>query len=473
MKGHRAAFVALVRRELIELGRDRRLVLGGIFCMALALGSAFSEAQRLASIRHEENLLTARWEEDVREQLVRNEPLEVGSVRLASPLRPLAVGLDGALPLRFFSTKERLRFGESRSARASLDSVVGPFDLSFVVAVALSLLTIVVTYDSISGERANGTLALLLSYPVSRRQVLAAKFAALTFVVFAWLIAALLAAALCLKAMGFPGGEPVRWLLFALVSGLYLGSWVCVGLAASCLGKQPATSLLLGLVVWSLFVLVAPRVLPALSARPDVAERLVQLALYEEGSLATLRREYQETVTRLFGDYARVGLNDPAARSAFKTAQAEAQETLNRDRRALSSRIWEEQIRIERSQERRALIFLAISPAALFQAAASEIAQTGNAQREIFYSAARDYYGRIGLRLAETQRFYLSMSGESGLALSTSDEYAHLLVQFEMPWSSLRRTIQDCLLPSIAILAFGAIWISVGIRSFRSLDPRA
>lgn len=472
MEENRSAFAALVRRELTELIRDRRWVLGGIFCVALALGSAFSESHRLSSIRHEENVLTARWEEDVREQLVRNEPLEVASVRPASPLRPMAVGLDGALPQRFFSTKERLRFGESRSARASLESVVGPFDLSFVVAVALSLLTVVVSYDSISGERSNGTLALLLSYPVSRRQVLLAKFVALTVVVFAWLMAALLAAVACLKLMGFPAGEPARWMLFAMVSGLYLAAWVCVGLAASCLAKLPGTSLLLGLVVWALFVLVAPRVLPALSARAEVAERLVQLSMYEEESLAALRRDYQETVTRLFGNYARVGLHDPAARSAFKAAQTEAQESLNRDRRALSSRVWEEQVRIDRSQERRALMFLAISPSALFQTAASAIAQTGNSQRETFYSAAREYYDRIGLRLAETQRFYLSMSGDSGLALSTSDEYEHLLVQFEMPWCSLRSAILDSVAPAIAISGFGAIWIVIGIGGFRRLDPR-
>jgi hypothetical protein len=377
------------------------------------------------------------------------------------------------LPQRFFSTKERLRFGESRSARAALESVAGPFDLSFVVAVALSLLTVVVSYDSISGERANGTLALLLSYPVTRRQLLLAKFAALALVAFAWLAGALIAAIACLKLLGFPTGEPARWLVFAVVSGLFLAAWVCVGLAASCLAKQPGTSLLLGLVFWSLFVLVAPRVLPALSARADVAERLVQLSIYEEGSLASLRREYQETVSRLFGEFARVGLNDPAAKSAFKDAQGEAQESLNRDRRALSARVWEEQVRIERSQERRALMFLALSPAALFQGAASEIAQTGNAQRELFYSAAREYYDRIGLRLAESQRFYLSMSGDSGVALSTSDEYGHLLVQFEVPWSPLRRTIQDCLLPAIAITAFGLTWLGVGVGAFRNLDPRA
>ncbi|MEO7794641.1 MAG: ABC transporter permease [Thermoanaerobaculia bacterium] len=473
MKEFRGAFVALVRREIVELSRDQRLVLGGIFCVALALGSAFSESHRLLSIRHEENLLSARWEEEVRAQLVRNEPLEVSSVRAASSLRPLAVGLDSALPQRFFSTKERLRFGESRSARATLESVVGTFDLSFVVAVALSLLTVVVSYDSISGERSNGTLALLLSYPVSRRQVLLAKFAALTSVVFAWLLGALGAGAACLKVMGFPVGDPARWLLFAALSGLYLSAWVCVGLAASCLAKQPGTSLLLGLVLWSLFVLVAPRVLPALSARTEVAERLVQLSVFEEESLSGLRRHYQEAVTKLFGEYARAGLNDPAAKSTFKVAQGEAQEALNRERRELSARVWEEQARIDRSQARRALMFLTLSPTALFQAAAAEIAQSGNAQRELFYSAAREYYDRIGLRLAESQRFYLSMTGDSGLALSTSEEYNHLLVQFEMPWCRLRTTMQDCLFPATAIAVFGLIWIFLGIGAFWSLDPRA
>ena len=75
-------------------------------------------------------------------------------------------GLESVLPQRFFSTKERLRFGEGRAARSTVEALAGPFDASFVIAFAFSLLAIVLTYNSISGERASGTLSLLLSYPV-------------------------------------------------------------------------------------------------------------------------------------------------------------------------------------------------------------------------------------------------------------------------------------------------------------------
>jgi len=46
----------------------------------------------------------------------------------------------------------------------------GPFDITFLVTMGLSFLAIIFSYASISGEKENGTLKLILSNSVFRSQ---------------------------------------------------------------------------------------------------------------------------------------------------------------------------------------------------------------------------------------------------------------------------------------------------------------
>ncbi len=476
----RARLVALVRRELGDAWRDRRLVLGGVFCLLLAAAAGFSEGQRLVSVRGEEQLLTAGWEASVREQALRNEPMEIASVRTASPLSPLANGLESVLPQRFFSTKERLRFGEGRAARSTIEALAGPFDASFVIAVAFSLLAIVLTYDAISGERTSGTLALLLSYPVSRRLLFAAKAVAGILLLWLWLLGALLVFATTMLISGLPLGDAARWLMMAGTGGLYLATWALVALAVSAATRRPAVSLLVALVLWAALVLIVPRLLPPILSRGWASERLVNIALLEETGNQGLRQEYQDEVNQLFAKFAFVGLSDDAARSQFMDAQRHAQEDLDRKRRELSARIWDEQRRVEGAMERQALGLSVLSPAAMFERAAAEIAETGYRERAQFYSAARNYYQNVGVRLAESHPLFMNLdqSTSRGVAFGPSEasvlaSIEPLLIQFQTPLCSASQTAEDLVLPIASLLAYCVVAGALGVRFLRRLDPRA
>ncbi|HPI77930.1 MAG TPA: ABC transporter permease subunit, partial [bacterium] len=49
-------------------------------------------------------------------------------------------------------------------------------DLLFVVAIVMSLLAFVFSYDAVCGERENGTLKLLMSYSIPRDRIILAKW---------------------------------------------------------------------------------------------------------------------------------------------------------------------------------------------------------------------------------------------------------------------------------------------------------
>lgn len=475
----RVRLSALVARELGDAWRERRFVLGGLFCLLLAGAGGFAEASRLAAVRQEEQIFTAGWQEDVRAQALRNEPMEIASVRLASPLTPLANGLDAVLPQRFFSSKERLRFGEARAARSTIEALAGPFDGAYIVAFAFSLLAVVLTYDAISGERAAGTLALLLSYPVSRRQVFAAKAVASILLLWTWLVGALAAIAIAMLVSGLALGDPIRWLLFAALAGLYLAAWTLIALAVSAATPRPAVSLLAALLVWSTLVLIVPRLLPPLLSRGWGHARLVELALLEENESTRLREEYRATVNQLFARFAFAGLGDEVERRSFADQQQAAQADLDRERHELSARIWEEQRRVEAAMERQALWLAALSPTALFQRAAAEVAETGFAERERFYGAARDYYENVGVRIAESNPLFMHLDRNtgSGVALGPSSEEVltrieHLLAHFATPWTSLGRTLREVAEPTLLLGLYGLAAALFGGQRLRHLDPR-
>ena len=93
------------------------------------------------------------------------------------PLAALAVGQSDLLPYYYdvsIYTNEST-FQQNGEVENPLNLMVGRFDLAFVVIYLLPLLVLALSYNVLSEEREQGTLALTLSQPVSARSVVAAK----------------------------------------------------------------------------------------------------------------------------------------------------------------------------------------------------------------------------------------------------------------------------------------------------------
>jgi len=135
-------------------------------------------------------------------------------------------------------------------------------DWSLVVCLVLSFAGLVLTFDGFAGERADGTLRLLLAHPVPRWQLVLAKFSA------AWglLVAAFGLGALLQLLLLLPGGWLVLDVAAAGKLGLALGVgalgtavFVLLGLFISARHRSPSAALVVSLLVWTLLVIVVPR----------------------------------------------------------------------------------------------------------------------------------------------------------------------------------------------------------------------
>ncbi len=198
------------------------------------------------------------------------------------------------------------------AAGSSATGTIGADRLSVVVASLTSLavylvplVALLMSFDAVAGEVERGTLPLLLTYPISRLEVLMGKLAAhlgiLTLAVaVGYGIAALAAVSVDAGALA---GLPALWRL--LWSSVLLGAtFLGVGYAASALAKRPsgAAGLAIGIwlgviVLYDLGLLAAivadnggvfsTRVFPvALLINPADAFRLYNLAASEATSAA-------------------------------------------------------------------------------------------------------------------------------------------------------------------------------------------
>ncbi len=115
------------------------------------------------------------------------------------------------------------------------------------------LLGIAFGFDAINGERAQGTLARLLSHPIYRDDLVNGKFAAgLMAIGFAVLTVTLLVAGLGIVRLGIvpTPGEVGRMLAWVATTIVYVGLWLAIATLASVLVSRAATSALIAIGLW-------------------------------------------------------------------------------------------------------------------------------------------------------------------------------------------------------------------------------
>ena len=140
--------------------------------------------------------------------------------------------------------------------KPSLIDVFGPL-VSLNLPLAAGILALLLSYDAISREREEGTIELLLSYPVYRDEIINGKFAAGLFTVAtALLIAFTASSGLAIYLTGvIPTAEQIFRLVFLWQgSVVYMAFFFGLGTLLSVLLRSSWRSLISGLAVLLLFI---------------------------------------------------------------------------------------------------------------------------------------------------------------------------------------------------------------------------
>ncbi|MFC1717012.1 ABC transporter permease subunit [Candidatus Poribacteria bacterium] len=142
-------------------------------------------------------------------------------------------------------------------------------DMVLIVNIVVSLLAMTFTYDAISGEKRDGTLRLLLANAVPRYQILLGKWLGSYMSFLLSFIPSLIGVALLIMLHPMIKLTGAEWwsvvLIFAL-SIVYVTVFFSLGLLVSSRTKDPKTSLLTLLAIWTLLALIIPNLSPYLAA---------------------------------------------------------------------------------------------------------------------------------------------------------------------------------------------------------------
>ncbi len=223
----------------------------------------------------------------------------------------IVLGLAAAIPLYFAAAAIRevasgvtdsqaifialFWYAPDVGGQVTLPAVTG-----FVAYVA-PLLGLAFAFDSINGERAQGTLPRLLSQPIHRDDVVNGKFLAGLAVIGLVLVTVVgTIAAFGIIRLGIvpQPAELLRIVLWLLLTFVYVSLWLAFGMLLSVAVRRAATSALIGFGVWVLLTIFGRPIVSLLGGvfapRGATAEEFLQ----NSGIRETLFRLLPDTLYR-------------------------------------------------------------------------------------------------------------------------------------------------------------------------------
>lgn len=252
------------------------------------------------------------------------------------------------------------------------------------IGILMSFFTILFTFDAIAGERARGTLSLILSNPVSRGQVLFAKYlgAFLTLMVpLAIGVLMNLLVILLTKSIPLAGGEWLRILGMVGLMALLVSSFIFLGLFVSSRVANAITSLVWLLLTWVCLAFVFPSLLGTFVGNLNPIPSIDEVALKKSAQLAQIEEEFRF----------------PHSKRLEKAPSAEDPEATHRwatyflTRRDTETQLADAQIDRQLRQVQLARDLTQFSPLACFQQAMEALANTGIGSYINFVKQARRY----------------------------------------------------------------------------------
>ena len=284
----------------------------------------------------------------------------------------------------------RLEFPSSTPNLQNIRSDAAKIDWGFIVGYVLSLIAILFTFDSISGERERGTLRLILANSMPRHAVLIGKSLGVLVSIFIPFTLAVLINVFVISAsvdIHLPTEVWRRLSIIFFLALLYTSLFIAVSLLVSARVRQSAVSLVILLLAWVTFVVFSPGTLASIASRFSPAPmttddyRQRQSQLFDEARAEEIRIEEIDPSMRMLAN-GRLVIDD-----------AERNEKLN-----------EEHLTQQIAQVKFARSIIRISPASLVQHLLESFAGTGFNRHLQFLENVKRYARQYREFVTDTDR---------------------------------------------------------------------
>ncbi len=401
-----------------------------------------------------------------------------------SPYRPLVTGLDPEVFETSFSSNPIPLF-------------FSPFDLVTIVTIVMSLMAILFSYNSISGEREAGLLKQMLSTSASRSTIILGKFVGgcislivpFTIGLLSGLIYASLNSSLQLQSM-----EPTVFLLLLAASWLYITAFYGLGLLFSARSQTSNVAVLKSLFAWVILVLILPNISPFLAAQ---LYRIPSKTIigYQESEIRQERFKLQplrtnELLKTKYVDIAGVvvdighvvgqvpskiqerSASDPLFKKRYDEFMKDWQEamgTIDRESGDKIGKIEKDYSNREKYQEKLATIFASVSPFANYVFTASDLADAGIPTDDHHQNELRQWW--------EAMDNYAQVKIQKEIARNPGYTYEDHVDMSDRPrFQYVPQEITEkigLILPHLGILIFmNLLFLAIAFMSFLKYDVR-
>ncbi|RMG54694.1 MAG: DUF3526 domain-containing protein [Acidobacteria bacterium] len=476
----------IARKTLHQTFTDIKFIVAAVFVISLFFIGG------LVSIQRHDQL--AR---DYREQQIaaRNES-DLEGIFLVKPPHPLdfiCMGKWSFLPKVFRIGPEGIEVIALEVAHHSFLPAYDDLDWTTLITIFMSLLAIFVAHQVVSAEREDGTLRLLLSYPVQRSTYLIGSLLGLMGFVFVPLFIGFSLSLLVITLSPIYHLEVDQWIailwviFYALV---YVTLFIILGGLVSTLCKQSSTALIWLLFFWVVFIVIIPGqggILAALIEPTPLRRDEITQVEYIRQNYKLPILDYHALMKAAIeggGTEAAIQRKLNRLRDRIVTEQRRRIEHRNRLVAAVHDDFTHRRLR----QMRLARLTTIVSPAVLFQEAIESLLVAGYHDHAQFLEAVRAYRAACLRSFAQARQRHVSerrprikwIVTYAGYTLSGVAEWQYggikpdvdLFPRFAYARPLVKRTLASSLWKVFVLTTLSVVTLAMALIVFSRYDVR-
>ena len=448
----------IIKKEIINNILSFRFAISYVLLFALVLLAVFlmsneygTRQREYASISKKERARIDQLQqiEDPRAFFRAISAVSFNGLRQPRSASILARGLDDEIPIEVpaYGAIRGLSSAE-RAGRNALREIFQAPDFVYVVNVVMSLLALLFVFDSICGEKDQGTLKLLLAHSLPRDIVLLGKWVGGYISVAMPFSMAALAGFIYVYASGALNADGLwRFVLIYGLSLVYISAFFTLGLMISTLAHRTSTALLIALLVWICWILVVPNIAPVVArlVAPVPSRQVI------ESEKASIDREAQLLLN---------GIQKRKVYGDEKEVERIRRDVAGKMRKLEQFYVERLQVQIELTQN-----LARLSPSASFLFAATRLAGTGPVLAGYFDQAMARYQHEYDRFRSGLYHATIGNNPQDGDWLR-SEDMPRFFITLEKATDSLDAALFDILL----LLVFNALFFMLAYAFFLRYD---
>jgi ABC-2 type transport system permease protein len=306
-----------------------------------------------------------------------------------APLAALSIGQSDLYPYYFKVTSQsKQTFAANDEIENPTNLLAGRFDLAFVIIYLYPLLILALSYNLISAEREQGTLAMMMSQPVSLRTFAAGKVGVRALVVLGLATGFSLSGFLVSGAAAGAEGARLRLLLWIAVVAGYGAFWFALAILVNGFGRNSATNAMVLAGLWLVLALLLPALLNVAVTTIYPVPSRVEMVQATRRASAEATAKGSQLLAKYFEDHPELTAGRQADPNDFYTRSIAVQDETER----LIQPVIEHFDRQVAGQQTLVGRFRFLSPAIVAQAALNDIAGTSAARYRHFLSLVDGFH---------------------------------------------------------------------------------